>query len=269
VNDLESTMVAWATESAGIALEFYRNTGQLEFKHGREAVTEADRRIELLLRERIAAAFPDDLVIGEEFGGQHEDLAGRRVWHLDPIDGTLNFAVGLPGFCTSLALMQDDAILAACIMQPATGDCFTAVAGQGARLNGRAIRVSERQPLAEAIISTQFKKQGRFVQNPPLLQAVNLAALKCRRTGAIALELAWVACGGHDALIGAFDSKIHLWDVAAGLLLITEAGGMLTDHRGQPYRPGGADLVASNGLIHQEILDLVAGHPGGQDASGA
>ena len=265
MENLERNMLDWAEEGAAIARDFYRRTGKLKFKHGREAVTEADRQIETLLRLRIGQAYPDDLIIGEELGGPELPAGGergRRVWQLDPIDGTLNFALGLPGFCTSMAVMLGDDVLAACIHQPLTGDSFTAVLDGGARLNGQPMRVSKRQPLAEAVISTQLKKGGRFVQNPALLQAMALAPLKCRRTGAIALELAWVACGGHDALVGAFSSEIHLWDVAAGLLLVKEAGGMVTDHLGATYQAGGSDLVVSNGLIHQDILDVIAAHSG-------
>ena len=260
MENLERNMLTWSEECAVLARRFYRHTGSLEFKRGHEAVTEADRLIETLLRQRIARTYPEDLVVGEEFGGEPASADGRRIWQLDPIDGTLNFALGLPGFCTSLAVIQDGSTLAGCVHQPVTGDSFTALKGLGARLNGQPITVSGRQPLAEAVISTQFKKNGRYVQNPDLLQAFALAPLKCRRTGAIALELAWVASGGHDALIGGFASKIHLWDVAAGLLLIEEAQGMVTDHLGHDYRDGGADLVVSNGLIHQEILDLIAAH---------
>ena len=259
-DNLEQNMIDWAEESAVVARTFYRKTGNLHFKSGREAVTEADHLIETLLRKRISEAFPDDLIVGEELGGDRATASGRRVWQLDPIDGTLNFALGLPGFCTSLALMQGDDILAACVHQPLTGDTFTALRGAGARLNGQPTRVSGRRPLAEAIISTQFKKGGRFVRNAELLQAITLAPLKTRRTGAIALELAWVAGGGYDALVGGFASGIHLWDVAAGLLLVEEAGGTVTDHRGAPYRAEGTDLLVSNGLIHQEILDLIAAH---------
>ena len=260
MNSLEKNMLAWAEESAVVARLYYRKTGDLTFKSGREVVTEADREIETLLRRRIGKAYPEDLVIGEEYGGESTDQPGRRIWQVDPIDGTLNFALGLPGFCTSLALMQDDTILAACVHQPLTDDSFTAIKGEGARLNGQRITVSQRQPLAEAVVSTQFKKHGRFVQNPALLQAINLAPLKCRRTGAIALELAWVASGGNDALVAGFASQIHLWDVAAGLLLVTEAGGRVTDLAGGQYQTGGPELLVSNGLIHQEILDLVAAH---------
>lgn len=260
MNNLEKNMIAWATDCSELAMSFYRRTGDLEFKREREAVTEADRQIERFLRQKIKKCYPDDAIVGEEFGGT-EAVPGQRVWQLDPIDGTLNFALGLPGFCTSMAVLDGENILAACIFQPTTGDCFSASAGQGARLNGKAIEVSKRHPLSEAVISTHFKKYGRFVQNPGLLQAMALAPLKCRRTGAIALELAWVASGGTDALVGGFESTIHLWDVAAGLLLIEEAGGLITDHRGQPYLAGCPDLIVSNGLIHQEILDLIGKFP--------
>ncbi len=261
---LEATMLTWAREAGDIARRHYRRTGDLRFKKGRQAVTDADLEIEKMLRRHIGAEFPADGIVGEELGSDFEGTgsvgSSGRTWHLDPVDGTLNFALGLPGFCTSMALLEGDEVLAACIHQPTTGDSFTAVRGRGTRLNGLPLRVSARQPLAEAVISTQFKKGGRFVADPELLHDITMAPLKCRRTGAIALELAWVASGGYDALIGSFAGGIHLWDVAAGLLLVREAGGTVTDHRGEPYRAGGADLVVSNGLVHQEILDLIAAH---------
>jgi myo-inositol-1(or 4)-monophosphatase len=257
VSNLEQEMIDWSLEGADLARSYYRNTGEVAFKHGREAVTEADRAIETLWRRHIAARYPDDLVVGEELGSHSEEVDGRRVWQLDPIDGTLNFALGLPGYCTSMAVLCEGEILAACIVQPATGDVFAATLHEGARLNGQTMSVSSRAPLSDALVSTQFKKGGRMVRDPALLQAMALAPLKCRRTGAIALELAWVACGGHDALIGSFVNAIHLWDVAAGLLLVQEAGGKVTDHLGRPYGHEDPDLVVSNGHIHQEILDLM------------
>ncbi|MBU2502933.1 hypothetical protein KJ682_16505, partial [bacterium] len=123
---LEKEMAAWAGEAAGIALQYFRRTGDLVFKYGQEAVTEADGRIEAMLRERIAAAYPDDGICGEEMGGTPDAGAVARTWHLDPIDGTLNFALGLPAFCTSIALFEGDRPVAACIMQPVVGDLFTA-----------------------------------------------------------------------------------------------------------------------------------------------
>lgn len=258
--DLERLMLTWAREAGELAMKYYRRTGDLEFKEAREAITVADGEIELLLRDRIAHSFPDDCVVGEEYGGlpAAEDGDGR-TWFIDPIDGTLNFAVGLPVFCTSLAVMRGPEILAACVYQPTTGDAFTASLGQGFRRNGMPVRVSDRGRLADAIVSTQLKGDGRYLENPVLLQEMLSAPLKTRRVGAIALELAWLAVGGYDALVAGFRGPIQLVDIAAGLLLVTEAGGKITDHRGAPYRPGGADLIATNGEIHQEVLELIAG----------
>ncbi len=256
---LEESMVRWATEAGAMALQYYRHTGDLSFKAGREAVTVADHEIEVRLRERIATEFPADVIVGEELGGpDHRSLApSQRVWHVDPIDGTLNFALGLPGFCTSLAVMQGTEILAACVHHPIGGDTFTAIRGGGARLNGEPMRISGRDRMEDAVVSAQFKKDGLLVSNPALLQALFRQTLKVRKTGAIALELAWTAAGFLDALLAGFQSKIQLYDVAAGLLLLTEAGGRVSDFQGQPYQPEGCTLLASNGGLHDEMIDFL------------
>lgn len=262
---LESRMSAWAAEAGIIARGHYRKTGELRFKSGKQAVTEADLEIEKMLRRRIGEEFPDDGIVGEELGSDYEGTgavgSSGRSWHLDPVDGTLNFALGLPGFCTSVALMEGDRVLAACVFQPMMDDGFTATLGHGARLNGEALSVSRRDRLADAVIGTQFKKDGRFLQNPLLLQAMFMETMKVRKVGAIALELARVASGSYDALVASFKGPIHSHDVAAGLLLIREAGGRVSNHRGRDYVPGGPDLVATNGLVHDELIDMIARFP--------
>ena len=255
---LEETMIDWARESAEIARSYYLKSGELTFKHAREAVTEADRKIERLLTERIEAAFPDDTVFGEEFGP--DGSKGRpegRIWHIDPIDGTLNFALGLPNFCTSMALMDGDEILAACVYAPLHEEAFTASRGEGCRLNGEALQVSTREPLAEAVISAQLQKGGRYVQCAELLKAILMQTMKMRRLGTIALEMAYLAAGRYDAMIAGRGRPQQLYDVAAGILLVQEAGGRVSDHHGQPYVPYTTDLVASNGLVHDELIDLI------------
>ncbi len=262
----EQLLVNWCREAGEIALGLFRRTGPLRFKHGREAITEADREIERLLAARIRARFPEDGIWGEEFGRAEGDRsaapAAGRVWHIDPIDGTLNFALGLPAFCTSVALVDGESVLTACVFNPLLDEAFTASAGEGARLNGRPVRVSDRAALAEAVVSAQLQKRGRFIQNADLLQAVLLGTMKMRRLGTIALEMAYVADARYDALVAGKGSPQALYDVAAGILLVREAGGRVTDHVGAPWRPGAGDLVATNGLVHDELIAVIRAHGG-------
>ena len=205
--ETERLLTTWCREAGEIALGLFRRTGPLRFKHGREAITEADREIERLLSARIRARFPEDAIWGEEYGrsegrpAEPDSPPSGRVWHLDPIDGTLNFALGLPAFCTSVALMDGDEILTAAIYNPLFDEGFTATAGEGARLNGAKMRVSGRAELAEAVVSAQLQKKGRFISNAALLQAVLLGTMKMRRLGTIALEMAYLADARFDALV--------------------------------------------------------------------
>ena len=255
--EIEILMRGWTPEIREIALGLYRRTGALRFKYGREAITEADLRIETLLRGRIGAEFPDDAVVGEELGADEDASNAGRTWYLDPIDGTLNFALGLPDFCTSVALMAGDEVLAAMVYQPLLDECFTATRGRGARLNGEPIHVSGRASLAEAVASMQLQKDGRFVRDGNLLQGLVMRCLKMRRLGTIALEMAYVADGRFDCLIAGRGVPQNLYDVAAGILLVEEAGGRISDHLGRDYLPGSTDLLASNGLCHDDLVGTI------------
>jgi len=197
-------------------------------------------------------------------GGVSEQLTvpAGRVWHIDPIDGTLNFALGLPNFCTSIALMDGEEILAACVYAPLHREAFTATRGTGCRLNGETIHVSDRGEFAEAIVSAQLQKGGRYVRNAQLLQAILLRSLKMRRLGTIALEMAYLAAGRYDAMIAGRGRPVQLYDVAAGILLVREAGGRISNHLGDPYRPFVTDLIASNGLVHDELIGIIAEYDG-------
>ncbi len=256
--DLETLMIRWCHEAAVIARQYHRKTGDLTFKYAQEAVTEADGIIETFLRARIGDAFPDDLIVGEEFGGPSEgsQKQGRRVWQIDPIDGTLNFALGLPDYCTSLAVMCGQKVLGACIHQPATGDTFSALAGQGARLNGEPMKVGSQRDLKDSIISLQLKKDGLVMSDAHLLQNLLRAPLKLRRCGAVALEMAWVGAGFYDLLLASFKGKIHLWDVAAGLLLIQEAGGVAVDFQNQPYGLESPEMMVGSAKVASQIAQL-------------
>lgn len=265
VPDIERTMLGWAREAAEIALDRFRHSGPLRFKYAREAITEADKEIEALLRRRIRERFPSDGVLGEELGAMEAgpQAPNGRVWHLDPIDGTLNFALGLPTFCTSIGLLEGDRIEAACVYAPLLGEGFTASAGAGAhREDGEPMQVSDRATLAEAVISAQLQKGGRYIQQPELLQAILLGTMKMRRLGTIALEMAYLADGRFDALIAGRGRPVQLYDVAAGILLVQEAGGRVSQHDGSPYRALATDLVATNGLCHEELMTLIRAHGG-------
>ncbi len=257
--DLETLMIRWCHEAAGIARHYHRQTGDLAFKYANEAVTEADRQIETLLRGRIGEAFPDDLIVGEEFGGPDKgtDQQGRCIWQIDPIDGTLNYALGLPDYCTSLAVMSGHNVLGACIHQPATGDTFSAMAGQGARLNGEPIRVGAQRDLKDSIISLHLKKDGLIMGDPQLLHTLLGAPMKVRRCGAVALEMAWVAAGFYDLLLASFPDRIHLWDIAAGLLLIQEAGGVAVDFRNRPYRLESPAMMVGSAKVAGQLVPLL------------
>ena len=265
---LEELMASWAHEAGTIALAHERRPDALRFKAGGEAITAADGLIETMLRERIAAAFPDDAVVGEEMGASANADSARRVWHLDPIDGTLNYALGLPEFCISIALYQEGVPLAACVYQPVGSDLWTATRGAGTRRNGTDVAVSRRAGLAEAMISAQVRKRGRLGRNPLLLQALVLEAHKLRKVGAIALEMAWTAAGAYDGMVIASRGPIPFHDVAAGILLITAAGGTVTDGTGRPYRPDCHELVAGNAAVHRDLLDLLERFPDAAEPAG-
>lgn len=257
---LEEMMTGWCMEGAEISRGYYRRTGQLEFKYASEAVTRADGEIEKILRARIGETFPEDLIVGEELGGPKagEVPPGARVWQIDPIDGTLNYALGMPNYCISLALLEGDKVIAACIHQPSTGDTFAAMAGLGARLNGDTMQVNSTRDLNDSIVSLQLKKRGRVMQNPQLLHDLSAAPLRLRRCGAVALEMAWVAAGFCDLLVASFKNEIHPWDVAAGMLLVEEAGGEAVDFQGRPYRMGAPEMMVGSPRVARQMAGLFA-----------
>lgn len=231
-------------------------TGELRFKRGHEAITEVDARVEAWLRKRILAAFPDHRVVGEEQGEVGDDDASTR-WHVDPIDGTLNYAVQIPLFSCSVGVWHRGRGVAGAVYDPLRDELFSAALGEGAFVGEEHLGVSDRSTVGEAIASTQSARSGRFVRDPRILSAVQRAFMKTRRLGSIALELAYVAAGRFDALLASKREPQNLYDVAAGMLLVEEAGGRVTNGRGEPFREGDNELVASNGHLHEEILQLL------------
>ncbi|MDT7920933.1 MAG: inositol monophosphatase family protein [Meiothermus sp.] len=219
-----------------------------------DLVTQADHESEAAIRELIAARHPDHVVLGEEQG---QDREGAFRWIVDPLDGTVNYAHGFPFYAVSIGLEAHGEVVLGVILDTARGDLFTATKGGGAFMNGRPVRVSPRATLVGSLLATGFPYDvSKDTENLVYFQRALTRGLMVRRPGAAALDLAYVAAGRLD---GFWEVKLNPWDVAAGWLIIREAGGTVTGMEGEAYRLGNRYLVASNGLIHQPLLDTIHG----------
>jgi len=219
-----------------------------------DLVTEIDRASERLLHQAIQRRFPEHGFRGEERTRTHPDAPSQ--WIVDPLDGTTNFVHGVPAFAISIALAHHGQLLIGVIYDPMRNEMFTAMKGSGAWLNGARIRVSRTRDLKTSLLATGFSP--KFRENPkPYLRWFEAFQLRChavRRTGSTSLSLAYVACGRQD---GFYEQDLWPWDIAAGLLLVREAGGRVTDFHGHPVRLESGQVVASNGRIHTAMLKLL------------
>ncbi|RIH89561.1 inositol monophosphatase family protein [Calidithermus roseus] len=219
-----------------------------------DVVTQADKEAEAAIRALIEQRHPGHVVLGEE-GGQEGE--GEYRWIVDPLDGTVNYAHGFPFYCVSIGLEVRGEVVVGVVLDTARGELFTATKGGGAFHNGRPIQVSQSPKLLGSLVATGFPYDvARDRENLTYLERVLFKGITVRRPGAAALDLAYVACGRLD---GFWEVKLNPWDVAAGRLLIEEAGGMVTGIHGEPYHLGNRYLVASNARIHQELLDTIHG----------
>jgi len=223
----------------------------VELKGDVDLVTEMDRRSEKLIVEALTERFPGTGILAEEGSGHSVDARG--VWILDPLDGTTNYAHGFPVYAVSLAYRQDGILEIGIVHDPSRGETFTAVRGGGAFLDGRPIHVTSRDKLGAALLATGFPYDIRDSERDNLRQFGLMAkrARGIRRAGAAALDLAYVAAGRFD---GYWEEKIAVWDVAAGFVLVREAGGRISDYLGRPAEPSAGRIVATNGLIHDELV---------------
>jgi myo-inositol-1(or 4)-monophosphatase len=260
--------LVWVPKAAAIALEagarlreFLAQGVETEYKGDVDLVTVADRTVEKLIRGRLGEAFPEHGIYGEE--GTRERLEGEFRWYVDPLDGTTNFAHGFPQFCVSLGLEQrpagleagqDGMLVAAVIYDPMRDELFTAERRRGARLNGKPMRVSKTPELAEALVATGFPSRKRH-DNPNIhfYQEFCLRSHGVRRAGSAALDLACIASGRMD---GFWEFNLNPWDTAAGILLVEEAGGRVTDFSGNKFKLDSREILASNNLIHAELVGL-------------
>jgi len=242
-------MTAIAREAGGLLLGHFRGHVAVEYKGEADLVTVADRESEKLIRSRIRQHWPRHDVLGEEEG--FADTGSEYRWYIDPLDGTTNFAHGFPVFCVSMALEYRDSRIAGVIYDPTRDELFHAEKGKGAFLNGQPIQVSKTRDLAECLLATGFPSHKRH-QNPNIFfyHQITLRTHGVRRAGSAALDLCCVACGRFD---GFWEFNLNPWDTAAGVLIVEEAGGKVTNFSGCPFELNSRETLASNGLVHKAL----------------
>ncbi len=251
---------AIAREAGALLMGHFARHVTIEYKGEVDLVTVADRASEELIVKRLRARWPEHGIVAEE--GTRSDPGAEYRWYVDPLDGTTNFAHGYPVFCISIALARQDGQLEVGVLyDPTRDEMFAAERGCGATLNGKPMRVSKTSTLAESLLGTGFPSHKRH-KNPNIhfYHQLTLRSHGVRRAGSAALDLACVACGRYD---GFWEFNLNPWDTAAGILLVEEAGGRVTDFAGGRFRLASDEILASNGLIHEELIgffdDMFAG----------
>ncbi len=243
-----------AREAGAILAAGYRTGAQVHKKGRIDLVTEFDLRSERLIRERIGTAYPAHAIVGEE-GGR---TAGSSdwVWYVDPLDGTTNFAHGHPFFCVSMGLYEGTTPQVAVVHAPILGITWSARAGGGTQRNGEPCAVSKTVALIDALVATGFpyNRRSDADDNIPETRAFLRRTHGMRRCGSAAIDLAMVADGSFDLY---WEQQLNAWDLAAGALLVLEAGGTVTDYDGTPADPLSGRLLASKGPLHPEALEVL------------
>jgi myo-inositol-1(or 4)-monophosphatase len=243
-----------AQEAGKILCEEFDRPLQISYKGEADLVTQADRRSEQAIVAKLNKYFPDHAVAAEEGTGRDGAFASEFRWHVDPLDGTTNFAHGYPCFAVSIALAQRDKTLVGVVFNPFYKELYTSARGEGAQLNGRKIHVSTIKTLSTSLLCTGFPAHKRHAHpNIHYYWDFTLRSHGVRRDGSAALDLACVAAGRFD---GFWEFGLNKWDTAAGALLVEEAGGTVTDFAGERYQLGAPTILATNGLIHEEMREV-------------
>jgi myo-inositol-1(or 4)-monophosphatase len=241
---------------AGLILKNeYGKTQSITYKGAINLVTEMDHRAEAAVIKILEKEFPSHSILTEESNGREGSSSYR--WILDPLDGTTNYAHGYPFFCVSLALEKDGQIVWGIIYDPLREELFAAEAGRGASVNGRALQVSATRLMQQSFLCTGFPYDMRESTEDNLRYFSRFAkiAQAIRRDGSAALDLCYVAMGRFD---GFWEMKLNPWDVAAGGLIVTEAGGRVTNFSGGHFTINGQEILATNGLIHEDMLSVLS-----------
>lgn len=255
VVELQQAVVQAARLAGAELVARWKTARTVEFKHAIDLVTDADTAAEERILEFVEKRFPAHEVLAEERGGRRGPSAAKRRWIIDPLDGTTNYAHGVPHFSVSIAVEDEQGLAAGAVFDPLRDELFEAGRGQGARLNGAPVRVSAQASLARALLATGFPYDVWQTADRPvrLIDTFVRRAQGIRRAGSAALDLAYVAAGRYD---GYFEGFLKPWDLAAGWLLVAEAGGRVTDLRGEPADLFVGDTLATNGALHGEMAML-------------
>ena len=241
-----------AREAGALLATYFERRIGFELKGEYDLVTEADRASEALVIERLRSHFPAHSIVAEE-GGGHQG-SSEFCWYVDPLDGTTNFAHGFPMYNITMALEQSGELIAGVVFDPTHNEMFASERGSGAYLNNRRMRVSKVARVADSLVATGFPSRKRHLNiNVHFYYQLAMLTHGVRRAGSAALDLAYVASGRLD---GFWEFGLNPWDMAAGILLVREAGGKCSDMKGGAVDLRGPHLVADNGTIHEEILGV-------------
>ncbi len=254
---LKNTLIK-ATEAAGkIIQENFDKTFVISNKEGmNNLVTEVDHKSEKAIIEIIKNDFPDHYILSEEVGAIVQD--SEYKWIIDPIDGTVNYANGIPICCVSIGVEQNGKMIMGAVYNPFMNEFYFAQRGFGATLNDKKISVTTRTEVIKSCLVTGFPYTYLDEENGPLqvFEKFIRKGIPVRRLGSAAIDLCWVAAGRFD---GFYEHKLSAWDSAAGFIIVEEAGGKVTNLKGEPYNPYQPGLIATNGLIHDDIVRIVNG----------
>jgi myo-inositol-1(or 4)-monophosphatase len=254
---LKQTLIKAAETGAAVLKEYFNKEYTISNKEGvNNLVTEADHASEKAIFEVIREVYPDHYILSEEAGEIVQDSTYK--WIIDPIDGTVNFANGIPICCVSIAVEWNGKMVMGAVYNPFINEFFFAQSGYGATLNDKKISVSNKTELIKSCLVTGFPYTYLDTPNGPLQVFDKLIrkGVPVRRLGSAAIDLCWVAAGRFD---GFYEHKLQAWDSAAGFLIVEEAGGKITDFKGDYYSPYQPHIIASNGKIHDELLKVVNG----------
>jgi myo-inositol-1(or 4)-monophosphatase len=254
---LKNTLIEAAKAGASEIVRFFNTDFKITNKEGiNNPVTEADHASEKAIMAIIKAKYPDHYILSEEAGKIVQDSAYK--WIIDPIDGTINFAHGIPLNCVSIAIEYEGEMIMGAVYNPHMNEFYFAEKGKGATLNDKSIKVSAETEVIKACLVTGFPYTYLDMANGPLeiFERFIRKGVPVRRLGSAAIDLCWVAAGRFD---GFYEHKLEAWDSSAGYLIIEEAGGKVTDFKGDKYSPYQHRILATNGKIHEEMLGVING----------